>query len=294
MALFSHRLLQRRLDSIAHLLTASNADHIVKRLNTPDMSAISAEWEVIVASILNELCEVKFEPALEGNRVADLLIQSGDDVMLADIAAISNAGIRTLNPFDAFMNELRRRAAKRRIVMSGFHIEVGSVFFKKGPRRSVSKYAIPAPSEFDDAFDAQFEGFLQRIKADPDREHSFAFPQPYRVKITRRLEGKHITGSLPGFDAFEANDIPIFSVVKKKRRQIRGASKKYPIGVFLCDAGADAFYQQTNREFSFESIGKRVFEKFRDVGFLVFLLADPPAPEHITLSEATQKMRCRI
>ena len=115
MALFARRLIQSRLNGIAHLLTWSNADHIVKRLNGPDMSAVSAEWEVVVTSILNELCEVKFEPTLEGGRVADLLLRCGADSVLADIAAVSNAGIRKLNPHDEFDEELRRRVTKRRI-----------------------------------------------------------------------------------------------------------------------------------------------------------------------------------
>jgi hypothetical protein len=275
MALFSRRLIHSRLNGIAHLLTWSNADHIVKRLNGPDMSAVSAEWEVVVTSILNELCEVKFEPILEGGRVADLLLRCGEDCVLADIAAVSNAGIRKLNPHDEFDEELRRRVTKRRISMSGFHTGIGSSLLQKGPKKRVSKYAIPAISEFREAFSPAFDKFLDDIRAAPDREHSFTFADPYKVKITRKLEGKYTTGSAPGYDAFDAYDTPIFSVVSRKREQIRGASKKYPIGIFLCDAGAQAFQQQYSSQFSLENIACRAFKRFRDVGFLVFLLADP-------------------
>jgi hypothetical protein len=229
------------LNGIAHLLTWTSADHIVKRLNGPDISAVSAEWEVVVTSILNELCEVKFEPTLEGGRVADLLLQCGTDCVLADIAAVSNAGIRKLNPYDEFQEELSRRVTKRGISMSGFHVEIGSSLLQKGPKKRVSKYAIPAVSEFREAFSPAFDRFLDEIKAVPDREHTFTFADRFGVKITHKLEGKHTTGSMPGYDAFEAYDTPIFSVVSHKRRQIRGASKKYSIGIFLCDAGAQAF-----------------------------------------------------
>jgi hypothetical protein len=275
MALFARRLIQRRLNGIAHLLTWTNADHIVKRLNGPEMSAVSAEWEVVVTSILNELCEVKFEPTLEGGRVADLLLQCGADCVLADIATVSNAGLRKLNPYDEFQEELSRRVTKRGISMSGFHVEIESTFLQKGPKKRVSKYAIPAVSEFREAFSPAFDRFLDEIKAVPDREHSFTFADPFRVKITRKLGGEYTTGSMPGYDAFEAYDTPVFSVVSRKRQQIRGASKKYPIGIFLCDAGAQAFHQQIGSQFSLESIARRAFQKFRNVGFLVFLLADP-------------------
>jgi hypothetical protein len=209
----------------------------------------------------------------EGGRVADLLLQCGADRVLADIAAVSNAGIRKLNPYDEFQEELRRRVTKRKISMSGFHIEIGSSLLHKGPKKRVSKYALPAVSEFREAFGPAFDRFLDKIKAAPDREHSFVFAEPFRVKITRKLRGKGGT-LMPGYDAFEAYDTPIFSVVRRKREQIRGASKEYPIGVFLCDAGAQAFQQQISSQFSLESIARRVFKRFRDVGFLVFLLAD--------------------
>lgn len=274
MALFSRRLIQSRLNQIAPLLTWSNADHIVKRLNAPDISAVSAEWEVVVTSILNELCEVQFEPILEGDRVADLLLRCGDDSVLADIVAVSNAGIRKLNPHDEFQAELSRRIAKRQISMAGFHVEIGSTLFQKGPKKRVSKYAIPTPSEFRRAFGPAFDRFLEDIRAAPNQEHSFTFATPYKITITRKLGREHTTSSLPGYDAFDANDTPILNAVGRKRDQIRGASKRYPIGVFLCDAGAQAFQQQQSSQFSLESIARRAFSKYRDVGFLVFLLAD--------------------
>lgn len=276
MPLFARRLIQNRLNGIAHLLTWSNADHIVKRLNRPDISAVSAQWEVIVTSILDEICDVKFEPVLEGRRFADLLLGCGDNHVLADIAAISNAGLRGLNPYDEFIQELIRRVTKRKLSTSGFHVEIESTLTAKGPKKRVSTYAIPPISMFHEAFSLAFDCFLDEIRAAPDREHTFTFADPYKVTITRTLQGRYMTGNIPGYDAFDANDSPIFSVVGRKRRQIRAASKKYPIGVFLCDAGAEAFHQPFgSSQFSLENIARRVFNKYRDVGFLVFLLADP-------------------
>src|SRR5262245_52417531 len=132
MALFARRLIQAKLNAIAHLLKWSSADHIVKRLNGRDMSAVSAQWEVVVTSILNELCVVSFEPTLDGHRVADLLLECGTDRVLADIAAVSNAGIRKLNPYDEFQAELSRRVMKRQLSVAGFHVEIGSTLTQKG------------------------------------------------------------------------------------------------------------------------------------------------------------------
>ena len=173
MALFARQLIQRRLNAIAHLLTWPNADHIVKRLNSANISTVSAEWEVVLTSILNELCPVKFEPTLEGDRVADLLLQCGEDCVLADIAAISNAGIRKLNPQDEFDEELYRRVRKRKIPLSGFHIEIESSLVQKGPKKRVSRYAIPAVSEFREAFGPAFDGFLDQVEAAPEQAYLY-------------------------------------------------------------------------------------------------------------------------
>lgn len=278
MALFHRRAIKKRLVDIRHLLTWEQGEHLVSRLNAPGYAALSAEWEIVLLFAASRSMTVHYEPALGSRRSADLSIQiPGSDglSMLADVVAVSDTGIKRLNPLDEFQNEIGRLLKRRDIPNRGFDYQIESHFTNAGKKKVVSALAIPAPTDYKTALGGEFPSFLDAIADDPTSERTYAFPPPYRVRLGYRPGKKQNTGSHPGYDAFEAYEAPILSAIKKKYRQLRSISRTSPIGVFVCDAGAELFRITWSNQFSKDNLATKAFRKFPNLSFLAFVTAQP-------------------
>ena len=142
-----------------------------------------------------------------------------------------------------------------------------------GPKKAVWALAIPAPAQYSTALGDEFLSFLDRVRKDPSSEHTYVFPAPYRVTIGYFPGRKHNTGTHPGYDAFEAYEAPILSAIRKKYQQLRSISRTDPIGVFVCDAGAELFRITWSAQFSKERLAEKAFGKFQELSFLALVTA---------------------
>jgi hypothetical protein len=198
-ALFHRRVIQQRLNDICHLLTWEQGEHLVARLNAPGYRAVSAEWEIVLLFAVSRLTSVQYEPALGGGRSADLVMQiPGDSSVFADIVAVSDAGIRRLNPLDEFQDEIARLLARKGIPNRGFEYRIESRQTSVGPKKIVWALALPAPADYRTALGDEFLSFLDRIGEDPSSEHTYVFPPPYHVALSYLPGRKHNTGTHPG------------------------------------------------------------------------------------------------
>jgi hypothetical protein len=274
-ALFHRRVIQQRLNDICHLLTWEQGEHLVARLNAPGYRAVSAEWEIVLLFAVSRLTSVQYEPALGGGRSADLVMQiPGESSVFADIVAVSDAGIRRLNPLDEFQDEIARLLARKGIPNRGFEYRIESRQTSVGPKKIVSALALPAPADYRTAFGDEFLSFLDRIGEDPSSEHTYVFPSPYQVALSYLPGRKHNTGAHPGYDAYEAYEAPILSAIKKKYRQLRSISRNDPIGIFVCDAGAELFRITWSTQFSKEKLAEKAFGEFPNLSFLALITAE--------------------
>ena len=118
MAVFARRSIQRMLQETSQLLSKTEMQKLVSRLNGDDhRQALATEWELVVFFAFSNLGTVQYEPELGGKKQPDIaftLFGDNEISFVADVTTVSDRGLEEANPLERLSKELIRLVEKLR------------------------------------------------------------------------------------------------------------------------------------------------------------------------------------
>ena len=104
---FSRRAIQRLILELQKVLTASQLEGIVDRLNNTDR--LATMWEIVFLSALARIGTLRHEVPLSNGSRPDFEVNDLGTTMVGDITTVSNAGRHTANLVHYLDGEIRRK-----------------------------------------------------------------------------------------------------------------------------------------------------------------------------------------
>jgi hypothetical protein len=275
MALFSRRTLQRILSENASFMTEKQNSNIRDLLNKPHENYLATEWEQVILNATSKFGAVQYEPQL-GCSKPDLVFRSTDGSLefIADVTAPSDQGFHDLNPVDTFEEEFWRLLRKNNWTAGGFDIRTDAhtkVVYRGADDRIRLK--LPARAKWDEEiFNSRFYAFLRNVRKQPEQRHQFdAVSSATGVHISYDPARRGFYGATHlAFTLAMARDRnPVYSALKSKGDQIKGARYEGMAGIFLCDGGCQmvSTYQGSS-SFSVDDVIQYFFRQFDSVWFV--------------------------
>jgi hypothetical protein len=276
MSIFPRRVIQRLINQSG--LRPSQIGSLVDRLNRPfepnkPIVAFSAEWELVLLSAFQEIGTVEHEPKCPGSKRPDILFTSCEGIsFLADITAVSNSGIRVLNPVDAFISALMAKVQEKGLRGNSFWWELRNLddtIYRGGPRPRLR--LCPERLFETRIFNSNFDKFLDGIARRPDIPVEFIIDTPeIYVRVQYKSGQEFCTGHHLAFEyAHSDTENHVFDALDAKARQLRNAFLNVPLGILLCDGGT-SLLKATKSWYSY-SIGEiltRFFTENADISFV--------------------------
>jgi hypothetical protein len=115
MTMFARRSIQSFLKGLDGILTCSQLEDLVNRLNLNKRDSVAAEWEVATLFALSRLGHVSYEPEMVGKRNPDLLFKSQldkDIQFIADVTLVSDVDLEENNPIFELSQLVAAKARK--------------------------------------------------------------------------------------------------------------------------------------------------------------------------------------
>jgi hypothetical protein len=233
--MFSRRTIQSLLDELSKILSETELDEIVGRLNSPrDRLAIT--WEVAVLYGLSRAGQISYQLPLPDGRKPDVAFAptgSSQICIVADITAVSDAGYHDDNPVEAFSDEFSRVIQKAGLNPSNFHFQVeaqtaGNKIKLRLPKRGTNaallkKHLLP---------------FLRKIKVSGHTKDQLVLEEP-ELSITVSYDRKQRymgRGHRMYNQARSIEQNPLWNRLKEKAGQLRNTDGLIS-GAIICDGG---------------------------------------------------------
>lgn len=279
MAIFSRRAIQQWLEANLHVVGREATQRQIERLNDHrnPSNVIPAVWEVAMIYALCQLGEVQHEdhPG-QGPKKPDVFFRSKDGGLefLADVVAVSDAGLHDQNRISELQEGLFRLMCKHKIGHLGIRTEVGSI--SKGTYRdTVVRVALPPKQELESFLRKHFTPFVRQIAADPKAPHTHSIQQE-GIEISASYNPKDARfsgGNYPCYTTtYSLTNNPVFKRLEEKRRQLKGSGFGGICGIILCDAGCDLLHQSGYTGpggYSLEQVVSRFLKQTDSVQFVL-------------------------
>jgi len=242
MAILTARSLDGLLQESVGFLDDEQLLRLTERLNQADGDALSAEWELIVLTALSYCGVVEHEPKCTGSRKLDFgFSQPATGIkIVGDITAPSDDEVQK-NSVGFLSLELNRLLEKYGIRGQTLVSVVGEALKDRSVRP-----CLPDPHEFKRyVFNAEFQGFIKKVLADPGRTHILSIENA-RAKLSIQLSPGQWTQTMTYRNFKMPRDIinnVVHHAVKRKHDQIKDSGHAEGDGwrwVVLCDGGCDA------------------------------------------------------
>lgn len=242
MALFTRRVLQRLIFENADFATVSQRQRHADAINRAGPDSLATEWEIAVLNTLSKLALVEHEPQY-GNRYPDVRALSkdgGEELFVADIATVYEAGRETQNPISALSDLLIAGAMRAGLQANRLRLQVEGAL--EGPARNqVMRLKLPPPNGLREFFDREVQPFLdQRVREPESRAELTIRSEETQIAVTYDPANRFFGTAYPSFTAsYSSTRNPVYNTLKRKLKQLRDASAQATIGVILCAADTD-------------------------------------------------------
>jgi hypothetical protein len=245
MPLFPRRTLQRLLHECRDVLPEAKAGAFATAFNSPHKNSLALQWELVLLAALREIGGVQYEPDTGGSRKLDFLFHGPDlEPIGLEVRAVSNLYNEERNPLEQFQKELARRIAKAGLQASGYRLTIGNRVLDPNGKRTML-LALPERKNIQSFFDAEFDAFLRNIFRAPGRQFQFRrWSDSIQVQIDYAPTNALFTTYYKGLDATSLRDNSVFKALENKAKKIRTSRFEGPVGIVVCDAGAQLFYQE--------------------------------------------------
>jgi hypothetical protein len=271
--MFSRRTIQKLIDELDAFVPAAS-DEIVLRLNLPGRNRLSATWELALLWALSRIGIIQYHLPLPDGRNADVsfsLSNRPEISFVADITAISDAGLHNENPAAEFWDELNRMIRKFGLDPTKFHHQIEAR--REGAK---IKLALPKKGELTQMLKRHVPGFLQKIKSQGLlRSAKLNISEPnFAVTIAYDHNQSFMSGGHLHYRRVEALDqTTLWRSLEAKAKQLRSASTSR--GVIICDGGAYLLSDgiRTGDVYSADRIVEKFLRKHSSISFVYLLSA---------------------
>src|ERR1700682_2180428 len=284
MSIFYRRTIQGFVDATAQFLRPSQIRRLVDRLNTP-ATALSAEWELVLLSVFRKRGIVEHEPVCPGKTHPDILFTWPDQHLsfLSDIAPVSNRGLRTLYPIEAFSTTLSQKLHEKRLSGNGFTWELRNE--KRQVLGESSKLRLCPERQFETRiFNADFDVFIESILSGRNQPAEYVIDVPdLYIRLSYQPGKESMTGHHPAIEyASSIAQNRIFDELSEKASQLRRAQHTSPLGILLCDGESQLLYATKSwNSYSVQGIILQFLKDNSDVSFVVIFTVQPERSFHV-------------
>ncbi|MHB8283503.1 MAG: hypothetical protein ACYDD1_02395 [Caulobacteraceae bacterium] len=246
--IFSRRALQAAIDRVASTLDGEPLAALVDRLNRPGAARLPAMWELVMLDGLSRAGDLRHEIALQNGRRPDFEMTLGNvsqsTLVIGDITAVSDAGLDAQNPVDILSDELTRLARKAGLDPNRFGYDVrGEQQGRLGLGRM--KLNLPSRGALLAILQREVSPWMRTLAAQPDQAGQFAYNQDgVGFVLSYKPNQRYASGGYPSYTvAVSKTKNPLFSALKEKRDQLRGAPDDALRVIIACDGDCDILQQ---------------------------------------------------
>jgi hypothetical protein len=245
MPLFPRRTLQRLLHECRDVLPEAKARAFATAFNSPHKNSLALQWELVLLAALRKIGGVQYEPDTGGEKRLDFLFHGpGLEPIGLEVRAVSNLYNEERNPLEQFQKELARRIAKAGLQPSGYRMTIGNRVLDSDGKRTML-LALPERKNIQAFFDAEFDAFLRNISRAPGGQFQFRrWSDIIQIQIDYAPANRLVTTVYTGLDDTSLRDNSVFKALENKAKKIRKSGFHGPVGIIVCDAGAQLFYQE--------------------------------------------------
>ena len=276
MFVFSRRAIKRRLDELGNVLSASQLEGLVKRLNQVGRERFALSWEVCLLHALSRVGAVSYEAPLPDGRRPDIsFTYPGEDAVgfITDVTAISDEGYHKANPVDILSDELHRLA--RAVGLDPNHLDwkvgghqVGAYGFQK------TKLRLPPGEEIPVFLNTRVLPFLEKIRNEALSKAEMSIEDD-RVSLSisydvsqRGMSGGHLAYNV----ALSLKKNPLWTKLVNKADHFKTASEIASFGIIACDGGCSLFHRKAAYgTFTCDDIIRQFFREKPFVSFVLLL-----------------------
>jgi hypothetical protein len=259
MPIFSRRVLQGLLDDTDHILTPSQSDDRLAKLNAANETSLHTEWEVIFLFALSRLGTVKHEIQFGGGSKPDVFFQENDLAFIAEIRTVSDRGYEDANPRESFEREFWRRRQRAGLLGGGFHCQIGG-------KEDAGKMhlALPRDGRWNDLFDAEFSAFLDLVRERPSESASVRRRSDIFDVAFTYTPGQNTNGlGHPSYRySMRDGNNPVFNALERKRKRLKAAGYDGVRGIILCDGDCEQLRHP-------DLVVQRFFRRTKSISFVV-------------------------
>jgi hypothetical protein len=271
---FSRRAIQRRIDELGNVLSTSQLEGLVKRINRVGRERFALSWEACLLHALSRVGAVSYEAPLPDWRRPDIsFTYPGEDTVgfIADVTAISDEGYHNANPVEILSDELTRLA--RAVGLDPNHLDWkvgghqdGAYGFQK------TKLRLPPGEEIPVFLNTRILPFLEKIRNEAISKDEMSIEDD-RVSLTicydvsqRFMGGGHLAYNV----ALSLKKNPLWTKLVNKADHFKRAAEIAPFGIIACDGGCSLFHRKsTFGTFTCDDI---IWKFFREKPFVSFVL----------------------
>ena len=291
--IFARRSIQIFIDKLSEKLPPDTVGKLVRSLNRNDRASLGFEWEVAVLYALNQLGELGYETNHGGKRLPDVtfyLPGQNKVSFIADIATVSDRGLKNENPVDMFM-KLFYGKARELGLGGGFQYRIEGTHEGKSYRDSKVKLLMPRRNEVREFLRKDITPKLREIKESGLDKAEIKIGEPYKILISYRKNTNVSGGGYPSYTAaYSLTRNPIYTALKSKARQLSQSGYDGCQGIIICDGSCDLLGSQLSDHSSYS--GQDIIENFlrqhSSISFVVTLWVERPVKVFLGNSQCCQ------
>jgi hypothetical protein len=279
MAIFPKRVVQRILNDNASFLSKEHLVNHVHRLNGGDDDPLGAEWEVVTLNAFSKRGRLKHEEQFGSHKKPDLsFYMNGSSLpeFIADVRALSDAGLHEENPVADFRRQLNQRLRSRGIKEGGCHLEIESLDGIPQPGKKL-KLALPEKRSIGNVIKSRLTAFIDEVASHPSLARTIVLnDSEIKIKATFDPKARFVFSLHPAYTvAYNDTKNPVANALESKVKQLKNSNFSGPRGVILCDGGCTVMQPGFNAgvSFSLSQLIDRFFRRNRSVSFVLTLTA---------------------
>ncbi len=272
--MFTRRVLQRCIDESFSYASDKTRRLWVKKLNSSSEPAYAAtEWEIVLLHTMAQFGILRHEPQLEGTSLIDIVFEHPSFSFGADITTVSDRGLHERNPVHKLEERLRSIYETAGIAKGGigFHVTEQSSFGKRQGRSSI----VPPVSDFEKLiFNEDFYRWISNLQARPEEQSTFRviYRNPLSVIAFTYVPGRQ-GAWCGGYTSYRVarsvNKNPLYNALVSKSEQLKRSRHNGPLGIVVCDGGADVLRQNFSGNISGRDVAFEFLRRHTSVNFVV-------------------------
>ena len=279
--IFARRSIQTFIDKLSEKLPPDTVGKLVRNLNLNDRASLGFEWEIAVLYALNQLGDTVYETNHGGKRLPDVtfyLPGQNEVSFIADIATVSDRGLKDENPVEMFM-KLFYEKVRELGLDGGFQYRIEGTHEGKGYRDSKVKLLMPRHNEVREFLRKDITPKLREIKESGLDKGEIRVGDPYKIWISYRKNANISGGGFPSYTtAYSLTRNPICTALKSKARQLSQSGYDGCKGIIMCDGSCSLFGDRLSDHASYsdQEIIENFLRQHTSISFVATLWIEQP------------------